>query len=167
MVAYELLHTMQSRQKSRVGSMSIKLDMSKAYDRVEWDYLEAIMLKLGFGERWTTLIMPCVRSVSYSVKVNGVLGDAIFPSRSLRQGDPLSPYLFFLCAEGRSSFFQQAERIGSIKGVAASKGGMSINHLFFADDCVIFCRAKQEKWYHVEHFLWKYECASGQTMNKQ
>lgn len=80
MVAYELLHTMQARQKSKVGSMAIKLDMSKAYDRVEWDFLEAMMLKLGFGAKWTGLIMTCVKTVTYVVKVNGVPRNTIFPS---------------------------------------------------------------------------------------
>lgn len=119
------------------------------------------MLKLGFGAQWTCLIMACVRSVSYSVKVNGVPGATTFPSRGLRQGEPLSPYLFLLCAEGLISLFQQAERNGCIKGLAVSRGGISINHLLFTDDCVIFCRAKQEEWYYVEHILRMYECAFG------
>lgn len=130
------------KEKKKVGSMTIKLDMSKVYDKVEWDFLEAMMLKLAFGEKWTGLIMTCVKSVTYFVKVNGVPSNTIFPSRGLRQCDPLSPYLFILCGERLSSLFQQAERNGLIKGVAASRGDLTINHLLFAYDHVIFCRAK-------------------------
>jgi hypothetical protein len=71
LAAYETLHTMQTRLWSKVGFMGIKLDMSKAYDRVEWDFLEAVMVKMGFAERWISLIMACVRSVTYSIVVNG------------------------------------------------------------------------------------------------
>lgn len=166
MVAYELLHTMHSRKKGREGCMAIKLDMSKPYDRVEWEFLEAMLVTLGFGAHWVKLLMTCVKSVSYAVMVNGVPGKVIFPTRGLRQGDPLSPYLFLLCAEGLSNLLQQAELKGLIKGVAASRGGIKINHLLVAEDCVIFCRAKQEKLFHLIHLLHQYEIASGQALNR-
>jgi hypothetical protein len=69
---------------SKVGFMGMKLDMSKAYDRVEWPFLEAVMSKLGFHDRWTHLVMTCVRSVSYSVVVNGQSVGNIVPSRGIR-----------------------------------------------------------------------------------
>jgi hypothetical protein len=69
-VAFEALHTMSGRMKGRVGYMALKLDMSKAYDRVEWDFLEAVMKKLGFNNRWIQLTMTCVRTVSYSILIN-------------------------------------------------------------------------------------------------
>lgn len=69
----------------------------------------------------------------------------------------MSSYLFLICAEGLSSLFQQVERNELIKGVVASRGGRSINHLLFADDCAIFCKAKQEEWCFVEHILLLYE----------
>ncbi|XP_042958109.1 uncharacterized protein LOC122293655 [Carya illinoinensis] len=141
MVAYELLHTMQARQKGKEGSMAIKLDMSKAYDRVEWGFLQSMLSKLGFSDKWRKLIMVCVETVSYSVVVNGTPGAVFRPTRGLRQGDPLSPYLFLLCAEGLSSLLKNAEVRGLIKGVAVARGGKRINHLLFANDCVMFCRS--------------------------
>jgi hypothetical protein len=71
LAAYETLHTMHTNMWSKVGFMGIKLDMSKTYDRVEWKFLEVVIEKLGFSQRWISLIMVCVRTVSYAVVVNG------------------------------------------------------------------------------------------------
>jgi hypothetical protein len=111
--------------------MGIKLDMSEAYDRVEWSFLEAMMRRLGFCDWWVDLIMECVRTVSYAVIVNGQIVWSIQPSRGIRQGGPLSPYLFLLCAEALSSLINQAERAGTITGVPTSKRGPRLTHIFF------------------------------------
>src|SRR5687768_15738789 len=89
-------------KKGKVGACAIKLDMAKAYDRVEWNYLWGIMLKLGFRQEWVELIMRCVETVSLSVRVNGQVFGTFHPLRGIRQGDPISPYLFLLCSEGLS-----------------------------------------------------------------
>jgi len=84
LIANEALHTMATRLTGTKGYMTIKLDMSKAYDRVEWLFLEGILRKLGFAEAWISLIMTCVRSDTYSVLLNGRPTGLITPSRGLR-----------------------------------------------------------------------------------
>jgi hypothetical protein len=166
-VAFEAFHTMATRLKGKQGVMALKLDMSKAYDRVEWDFLEAIMRKIGFSEQWVQLVMKCVRTVTYAVLINGQPHGRILPSRGIRQGDPLSPYLFILCAEGLSHLLCKAEQERHITGAAIARKGPKINHLFFADDSVLFCKANAKEWEKIQALLELYEKASGQKLNRE
>ena len=103
------------------------------------------MVKLGFHERWISLVMRCVSSVTYSIRINGKPRVHIVPTRGIRQGDPLSPYLFMLCAEGLSSLIRRAVENGDMEGLAVSRGGPRLSHLFFADDSLIFCKASMDE----------------------
>ena len=116
LVAFESLHSMNNMNSGKMGYMAIKLDMSKAYNRVEWGYLENEMRKMGFNERWVRLIKACVKSVTYSILINGKPQGFIQPTRGICQGDPLSPFLFLLCTEGLYGLIQQASISGEIKG---------------------------------------------------
>ena len=165
-MAFEVLHYLKNLGVGNNFQMAAKLDMSKAYDRVKWSYLKAILFKLGFHGRWVELIMVCVSSTSYSVLVNGAPHGYIKPTRGLRQGDPLSPYLFLICAEGLSALLHKKERENSIQGIAICLGGPRISHLFFADDSVIFCRASIHDCGALHNVLAIYERASGQKINK-
>ena len=160
------LYSIDQRKKGKEVLMAIKLDMSKAYDRVEWVYLEAMMRKMGFQEKWVSLIMMCVSTVSYSVLINGEPKGKITPSRGLRQGNPISLYLFLLCAGGLSAMLKKEEREGYIKGIAASRGAPSISHLLFADDSIVFYRATVDECNRVVKVLEDYEADSRQKLNK-
>ena len=93
LVAFETMHCIDKRKKGKDALMAIKLDISKTYDRVEWVYLEAIMRKMEFHERWIDLIMMCVSTVSYSVLINWEAKGNIIPSRGLRHGGSNIPIL--------------------------------------------------------------------------
>ncbi|EEC79287.1 hypothetical protein OsI_20089 [Oryza sativa Indica Group] len=166
LLAYELTHYLNQRKKGKNGVAAIKLDMSKAYDRVEWDFLRHMMLRLGFHDQWVNLVMKCVTSVTYRIKINGEHSDQIYPQRGLRQGDPLSPYLFIICAEGLSALLQKAQADGKIEGIKVCRDTPRINHLFFADDSLVLMRAGQNDAQELRRVLNIYEVASGQVINK-
>ena len=149
-----------------MGLMAVKLDMSKAYDRVEWVFLEKIMDKMGFNQRWIALIPMCIRSVSYSILLYGQPHGFIVPEKGLRQGDPLSSYLFLLVTEGLHGLLKKAEAEGSIRGVSLCQSGPRILHLLFADDSLIFCRASISECEKIQSILQLYEQASSQNINR-
>lgn len=97
--------------------MMIKLDISKAYDRLKWCFLETMMKKLRFIEVWISQVMTYVTTMAYAVLVHGIPESNIVPSRGLRQGDPLSSYLYLICAEGLSCLLNEVEMSSKIKGV--------------------------------------------------
>ena len=166
LMAFETLHYMKHHQNGKSGFMALKLDMSKAYDRLEWSYLEALMKRMGFCDSWVALIMECISTVSYSILVNGEPSNLIIPSRGIRQGDPLSPYLFILCTEGLHGLLARAAEAGLIRGVSICKKGPRLTHLFFADDSIVFCRASVAECHMIHKLLSCYERASGQMLNR-
>lgn len=104
----DTFHYMRKKKKGRKGYIGLKLDMSKAYDRIKWNFLENVLIYMGFPMPWVSLIMKYVRSVSFSVLLNGSPLPYFYPNRGLRQGDPLSPYLFILCSEFFSGLILRA-----------------------------------------------------------
>ncbi|XP_038708505.1 uncharacterized protein LOC120003559 [Tripterygium wilfordii] len=164
-VVYEALHSMSLMAKSRTSYMAIKLDMSKAYDRVEWNFVKEIMSRLGFSDKWQGWIMQCIRSVTYRVLINGATTNLIIPTRGIRQGDSLSPLLFVLCTEGLSSNLKEAHDTNMFCGIPFGRGRLRISHLFFADDSLLFCRVKKEDWMCVYDILTEYGRVSGQMIN--
>lgn len=141
LVAQEVFHYLKHSKSSKMTSMAMKLDMYKAYDCLEWDFLLKVLSSFGFHSHWIDLVRGCISSVSYRIKFNGGLSDLFFPSRGLRQGDPLSPYLFILAAECLSRHLSNAADQGLLDGLKIGRDAPSITHLFFADDAMIMCKA--------------------------
>ena len=129
-------------------------------------FLENLMRKMGFCENWINLVMECVRTVSYSVLINGEPKGLMYPSQGIRQGDPLSPFLFLLCMEGLHGLINSAVRRGDIKGFLLCRGGPELTHLLFTDDSLLFCRATLEECEKVLQILESYKQASGQKVNR-
>jgi hypothetical protein len=165
LLAYEVTHLMQNKRSGREGYAALKLDMSKAYDQVEWSFLERMMEKMGFQERWIRLVMECVTTVKYYFKLNGKVTSEVVPERGLRQGDPISPYLFLICGEAFSSLLNSAEQEGNLEGIKVCEDAPSFNHLLFADDSPILLKVTDESAQDLQHVLELYEVCSGQTIN--
>ena len=110
-------------------------------------------------------MMSCVTTLSFSILVNGKACGMIHPSRGIRQGDPLSPYLFLLCAEGFTALLDQAESEGRIRGVSICRGAPKVTNLMFADESFLFCQATQAEGEIIANILQTYERASGQSIN--
>nr|XP_027118368.1 uncharacterized protein LOC113735569 [Coffea arabica] len=132
LIAYEVNHSLKLKSYGQEGLMSIKLDMSKAFDKVEWLFLRHMMIALGFHSAFVDIVFRCISTVSYTFLLNGSQLGNLQPHRGIRQGDPLSPYLFLICAEGFSCLLQEAERCGSI-----SASGQEVN---FDKSAVVFSK---------------------------
>ena len=120
----------------------------------------------GFIESWVAMIMLCVSTVTYSILINGEPKSFIRPSRGLRQGDPLSPFLFLFCVEGLNALLCKAAEDKEIRGLSLCRQGPRITHLFFADNCLLFCRSNVAERQKIQLLLDWYEAASGQQVNK-
>jgi hypothetical protein len=165
MAAIEVIHFMQTKTRGNDRYVALKLDISKAYDRMDWDYLRDVMVKIGFNNKWIHWISMCVESVDYSVIVNNEPVGPVIPGRGLRQGDPLSPYLFIICAEGLSSLIQDAEQRQVISGTRICRTAPAVSHLLFADDCFLFFKANESEAQAMKDILSTYESASGQAIS--
>jgi hypothetical protein len=135
--------------------MFLKMDMEKAFDRMECNFLLSIMEKLGFSPTWLAWIRICISS-SFSILLNGNPFGLFSPKRGLRQGDPLSPFLFILGAEVFSRLMFKEERDGSIKGLRIARNYSAIHHLLFANDLLIFGKVTVSETSSIKSCLDKY-----------
>lgn len=124
-------------RKSRGGNIALKLDMMKAYDRLEWDFLFRMLEQFGFNSQWIGMVRRCISNCWFSLLINGGAMGYFKSERGLRQGDSISPLLFILAAKylsrGLNALFAQYPSLHFI-----SDCSMSVSHLAFADDILIF-----------------------------
>jgi hypothetical protein len=165
LVAFECLHFIEQNTNAEKNFYAYKLDLSKAYDRVDWDFLKKVLQRLGFSGRWVNWIMSCVTSVRYQVKFNGNNLDTFSPPCDIRQGDPLSPFLFLFVADGLSTLLQREVDSNHITPVKICRRAPGILHLLFADDSLLFFKAQAEQATRIQSILNVYAASTGQLIN--
>nr|XP_025628058.1 uncharacterized protein LOC112721200 [Arachis hypogaea] len=152
----------KSRKKS---SVIIKLDFQKAYDRVRWSFVDIVLQKMGFGQRWRGWIKECVYSASMSVLVNGSPSKPFKMERGLRQGDPLSPFLFVLVVDVLHRMIGEAVRNERISPLLVGRDNIELSHLQFADDTILFCPTEEETIMNYKRLLRCFELMSRLSIN--
>lgn len=143
-IVFEVFHWIQKRRSGGENMMAIKLDMSKAYERVEWDFLKWMLDRLYFPSHVSSLIMHYVKSISFQVLINGKSSEHFKWECGLRQDDLLSPFLFARCAEGLSGLIRKEVANKKIRGTKIGMSELEISHLFFADDSLLFAHGMVE-----------------------
>lgn len=136
------------------------------YTTVNWSFISNVLDRLGFHVTWINWIMECISTVSYSYLINDSVYGNVQPYRGIRQGDPISPYIFILCSEVLSGLCKKAGREGALQGIRVARGSPRVNHLLFADDTMFFCEASKKSCDTLVSILSVYEEASGQKINK-
>lgn len=159
----ETIHTMSRVTKH---GMTVKLDVSKAYDRVIWPFLFSILEKFGFERGWINCIKHYVSSICYLIIVNDSVCGFFCATNELRQGDPLSPFLFFLMAEALGRNIKKLVALGRWRGISIHEDLNPISNSQFADDTIIFGEATEREAKTIKTILEEYEIGSGQSMNK-
>ncbi|GKV50825.1 hypothetical protein SLEP1_g57512 [Rubroshorea leprosula] len=145
LIAHEAFHGLQLKKSGKHNVLALKLDIRKAYDSVDWHCLESILKAHGFCEKWTQMVMQCVSTVSYTVGINGNQTPFFAPQRGLRQGDPLSPYLYLFIADILSRLLLTATAEKKISSYKIRRKSPTISHLLFANDSLVFYRATAQE----------------------
>jgi hypothetical protein len=161
-ILQEAMHGLRSSKSSGV---IIKLDFEKAYDKVNWNFLEEVLNWKGFADTWIQWINKAVRGGRVCIDINGERGEYFRSYKGLRQGDPLSPLLFNLVADALSTMLSRAGEAGIIQGVVPHLVDGGLSHLQYADDTVIFLQYSPENLRNIRLILSCYEAMSGMKIN--
>ncbi|KAB1226409.1 hypothetical protein CJ030_MR1G029182 [Morella rubra] len=156
-----------NHKQGQGGWMSIKADMEKAYDRVEWCFVLKVFELFGFSRKWINWIAQCISTSYFSILLNGSPFGNFCPTRGIRQGDPLSPALFILCSEVLSRLFSREESLGRLKSIKVGRDAPSISHLLFAYDLLLFGKATLQEATILDECLGKYMAWSKQKVNRE
>ena len=165
LIANELVDSTMRRKEQ---GMVCKLDIEKAYDSISWEFLYQVMNRMGFGSRWLSWIKWCISTASFSVLFNGSPAGFFPSSKGLRQGDPLSPYLFVIGMEALSCLINSAVEGNYFarSRIAVGRGeDLVISHLLYADDTLIFCQANIEQLKYLSWILMWFEALSSLKIN--
>jgi hypothetical protein len=156
------------RLKSGDPGVLCKLDMEKAFDHVNWNFLLYLLRRCGFGEKWCMWIKQCISTARFSVLINGAPCGYFGSSRGVRQSDPLSPFFFDLVMEAFSRMIGAIISRGLITGFSVGTSEQTrvvVSHLLFADDTLVFCGADEHQINHIGALLVCFEAVSGLKIN--
>ena len=159
--------TIHSALKNKDACMLLKLDIQKAYDKVDWRFLCKTLEAFGFSKQWINIIFQCISTPKISILINGTLEGFFNISRGIRQGDPISPFLFIIMAEAFGRAIKAAQKEKKITGVKVTKGVENTTHQQFADDTILAGMSTMEEADHIKHILNTYSNASGQMINAE
>jgi hypothetical protein len=152
-------------KKSGRACLILKVDFEKAYDSVDWSFLEYMLRRFGFRGKWIEWIKACVCAGNLSVLVNGNPTSEINIQRGLKQGNPLAPFLFLLVAEGFAGLMRNAVEKGFFKGFEVGSEDVVVSHLQYADDTICVGEASMENLWTLKAILRGFELASGLKVN--
>jgi hypothetical protein len=142
----------------------MKLDLKNAFDSIDWDFLRLVLFAVGFGEKFINWILACVSSANSAVLINGEATSFFNLERGLRQGCPLSPYLFILIMEGLSLLLKKSFTEHKISGIKVTKL-IKIFHLMFVDDVLLMTNAVLSEWTVIQEVLFNFCTVSGLSIN--
>lgn len=162
LLVQEVVHSMR-RKKGRKGHMLLKVE--KAYDKLSWKFIESTLEEFAFPHTIVSLIMSCLRSASTSVIWNGSLCDSFRPSRGVRQGCPLSPYIFVLCMERLAGLIEARVHEGTCFPLRVSRRGLPLSYLFYADDFILMGEASRHQMDVMMDCLRIFSEDSGEVVN--
>ncbi|XP_026445199.1 uncharacterized protein LOC113345732 [Papaver somniferum] len=163
-IFHEMIHTMKHKEGSS-GTMDLKLDLSKAFDRLEWPFLFGMLRKIGFHVKFCKLVEQCISTSKISILLNGSPTEEFYHTRGIRQGDSLSPYMFIIAMEFLSRLLTNAANNHVISGFKDARNAPGITHLLFADDILIFAKADMHNIAGILDVLEKFGMYSGQMLN--
>lgn len=154
-----------SKLRSKKSYFILKLDMEKDFDRVEWSFIKVALKFFNFPQRFIDIIMAYLSSSQLSVLINGQPSPFFQPSRGIRQGDPLSPYIFIICMEYLSLLIFEAVRKKSWCPLYLSRNGPHISHLLFADDVLLIARTDSSSIFAMKKILAFFSNISNQKIS--
>lgn len=146
--------------------MGVKVDMSKADDRVDWNILDAMLCSLGFSVHFCKLIKKCISSAHYTLLINGRPAGSFKPQKGLRQVDPISLYLFVIYAELLSRILHRAEDLKIIAGLRVGRESLSLTHLMCAND-LLFVQPTKHQVRALKECIEIYGSWSCQSLSRQ
>uniref|UniRef100_A0A803NHQ3 Reverse transcriptase domain-containing protein n=1 Tax=Cannabis sativa TaxID=3483 RepID=A0A803NHQ3_CANSA len=174
MIGFECLNAIKRHKKGRKGFLAYKTDVANTYDRVDWAFLKGMISNLGFHHSWIGLIMCCITTMSYAINVNGEIIGHIKPSWGLRQRDPLSTFLFLICAEGLTSLIKHEIILGSLSDISCGRRVVKVmKGFYYADGSLLDVEETKRNTFVHDHkllpdnmvspcalnYLWQYQDA--------